>query len=167
MVLELKAQNWNLEPEKSSFLIKGDSTLHEWEMTAEDYEGYAVFEESEVISIDFKAKAEGLESGKGKMNSLTYEALKSEEHPYITYKVSKIEKTPEGYLLFGNMTIAGFTQEIELLAQGEQNDGELHLKGSYVFDMTTYEMTPPKAVFGTIVVDKELEVVYDLYFINN
>jgi polyisoprenoid-binding protein YceI len=160
------AQNQSLllDKNQSTLVIKGDSTLHEWEMVAEQYSGEAHISENHISHIDFKAEAESLESGKGKMNSLTYEALKSDKNPEIIFTVYQVIAYDEGYTLTGTLEIAGVKKEIQIKAQGTLKKNHLELHGSYIIDMTQYDMTPPKAVFGTIVVEKEIEVVFNLTF---
>jgi hypothetical protein len=69
----------------------GTSTIHDWKSEVENVKGSTTFEleNGMVISIPQIAiaiKAESIESGKSKMNSITYESLKQKNSP--TYFLS-------------------------------------------------------------------------------
>ena len=75
---------------ESSILIKGTSSLHDWESNAEEFEGSASFkmEEGALTSIEalsFSVITESIKSGKRIMDNKTKDALDAKKHPRISF----------------------------------------------------------------------------------
>lgn len=164
--LNISAQELNISSE-SKIYVHGTSTLHDWTSEAELFLGKINADLSNnslsISSLSFKVKAESIESGKSKMNSLTYEALKSEKHPYIEFQMTDFIKT-DGNKVFikGNLTLAGVKKSIDLKGTFIKENQELKIFGTRKINMTHYSIEPPTAMFGTIVVGEEVEIEYNL-----
>jgi polyisoprenoid-binding protein YceI len=63
----------------------------------------------------------------------------------------------------GKLTIAGTTRDIVLNATATVNaDKSITVTGSYAFQMTDYDVTPPSIMFGTIKVGPPITVKFSL-----
>ncbi|QNL21683.1 YceI family protein [Hyphobacterium sp. CCMP332] len=153
--------------ESSVMYVHGTSTLHDWtsiveEMTATaevDMDG----ELKDIKSLTTKIKVESIESGKGKMNDLTYEALKSEEHPFISFQLNDIKSIQSGDIIAsGKLTIAGVTKNISVKGNYSLSGNKLKISGKKDINMTEFNIEPPTAMFGTIVVGEVVSIEYDL-----
>lgn len=155
--------NMKISGEKSKMTIYGTSTLHDWEMWAEQYSGDAVIEKDDkqvtaIKSLAFSIPVESLKSGKSAMDKNTWEALKSDKHKMITYKLTNIESIKpsidgKGYIIraTGDLTIAGTTNSESFKVYSlVLSDGTVQFKGEVDFPMTKYNVDPPTAVMGTI-----------------
>jgi len=163
----ISAQIFTVSPNSKATVI-GTSTLHDWESDVENISGSGnlEFEGTELKAIsnmEIKFLVESIESGKGKMNSITYETLKSESHPYITYKVLGL-KGLKGDMatVSGNLSIAGETRRADVTGRVIKENGTIRIIGRKKIDMTQFNIEPPKAMFGTIVVGKDIDLDFNI-----
>lgn len=163
----LSAQAYTVSKSSEATVI-GTSTLHDWESDVEDISGSGNLEfEGRVLksisSMEIKFLVESIESGKSKMNSITYEALKSESHPYITYRVRDIKTVKDGFVtVTGNLSIAGESRQSEVTGKVVKENGTIRIIGKKKIDMTHFNIEPPKAMFGTIVVGKDIDLDFNI-----
>lgn len=153
----------------SVMYIHGTSTVHDWTSIVEDLNATAVIEANgelkNIKSLKTKIRVESIESGKGKMNSLTYEALKSEEHPYVIFQLDNIKSIQSGYITAsGKVTIAGVTRNISVKGKYSLSGNKLKISGKEDINMTEFNIEPPTAMFGAIVVGEVVTIEYDLNF---
>lgn len=156
----------------ANFEVEGTSTLHDWTMETEQLNGTINMsvEGNKISTIDrfdFKLKAESLESGKSTMNDIAHEALKSEDHPMISFKLTNIKSitysgTTANILASGVLTIAGKSRTVDVKSTGVNNNGTIQIKGSKDLKMTDFDMEPPTAMFGTIKTGDSITINYSL-----
>lgn len=101
------------------------------------------------------------------MDKLTHNAFKANDNPNITYELTSAEVGEGGVLnTVGNLTLAGFTKEIEMdVTLDGVADGSAHFVGSYGFNMTEFDMETPTALFGRFRVQDPVVVHFDLVMI--
>ena len=159
--------------EESTMSVTGTSTLHDWEAEVNEINANGSFQMNsndlaEVSSFSLTAKAESLESGKNSMNKNIYEALKSESNPNITFQLKNIQSISGNKITAtGDLTIAGYTKEIEVSPEYKMNGNSITLTGEKAIDMTEWEIDPPTAMFGTIKTGEEVTIKYNLILNNN
>ncbi len=154
--------------------VEGTSTIHKWEMavTKVSAEGKltmngAALEDIQSLNVTVGAKSLKSEHGKV-MDEKTYEALKADEFPNITFQLTGIESiTPAtgGYTVKakGNLTIAGVKKPVSMqVSAAVASNGYVTFKGSRKILMADHNMTPPKAVMGTIKVGPEVTVNFEV-----
>lgn len=159
----------------SSLKVLGTSTLHDWEIVAEDFSGNASIsmEDGMILNdLSFKVKVESLESGKSSMNSNTYEALNSDKYPYINYEFSEVTsstKTGDAYKLNtkGKLTIAGHTNTITMPVMARVSGKQISFAGKITFKMTDFKVDPPRALMGTIKTGDEVTIDFKINYNNN
>ena len=86
----------------SNVLIKGTSTLHNWESVVEKTEATLIINNLNDIGIEtlnVKVAVFSIKSGKKTMDKLTYKALKGKEHPMITFIFKKGEIVDENIIV--------------------------------------------------------------------
>ncbi|MGB6036022.1 MAG: YceI family protein [Cryomorphaceae bacterium] len=169
--LPLLAQKYTVSP-ASEVSVVGTSTIHDWESEVEDVKGSAdfVIENGMIVSIpkmDITIKAESIESGKSKMNSLTYEALKSENFPNILFKLTEVKEiTGNKVIVSGDLMIAGSKRSISVQGLIESEGKTITITGAHKIDMTEFDIDPPSAMFGTIQVGKDVNILFTLIMTN-
>ncbi|MEX2380735.1 MAG: YceI family protein [Vicingaceae bacterium] len=156
----------------ANFEVAGTSTLHDWTMESEQVNGTVnmSMDGNKIASIDrfdIKLKAESLESGKSSMDGIAHEALKSEDHPMISFKLTKIKSitysgTTANIVASGVLTIAGTSKTVDVKGTAVNNNGTIQLKGSKDLKMTDFDMEPPTAMFGTIKTGDSITINYTL-----
>jgi len=169
-----------LNLEKSTMTIDGTSTLHDWTSKVNQIEGQIEVADKVVKKLSqgakfdkvvFAAEVKSIESGRGNtMDNRTYEALKGDEHPQVTFtlvdgSLSQIKGNEFTMNAKGDLSIAGVTKPIELEVNGKQIDKETFtFSGSKGIDMTEFSIKPPTAMFGTIETGKDVTIKFDLVF---
>lgn len=171
--LGLAAQEYTLQKSSSSLKVEGTSTLHDWELEAEELTGNAsiVLKEGVVETINklnFDVKVESLKSHKSGMDKNTYKALKSDQHPKISYlftRVISITDTKDGQLIKtgGKLTIAGMTKSTYLDVVAKTAGG-ISFEGSTTFKMSDYGVEPPIALMGTIKTGDEVTIKFNVEY---
>jgi polyisoprenoid-binding protein YceI len=164
---------YKVDDGSSSLVIEGTSSLHDWEIEAEEIKGTATLDPSsldKLSNLKFSVVVKELKSGKGAMDKNTYEALKEDDHPEVTYTLTKVNNiTPAGsgkYKLStsGNLTIAGTTKPVNMEVTATTSAGGVVFSGEYPLKMTTFNVDPPTAVFGTIKTGDEVTIKFNVNY---
>ncbi len=170
----LAQSDFSIDP-SSTMTITGTSSMHDWDEAVTEINGalsasVSGTELTNISSFSLTVPVESIESGKSIMDNKTYDALKYEEHPTIEFQLvelSSIQKVGKNYMVKGKgeLTIAGVTKKVEVMAAWGFNDaGQLLCRGGYTIDMTDYNMEPPVAMMGAMKVGEKVNVKYDLIF---
>ena len=164
----------NYQISNFSLVIKGSSNLHDWESPAKEVRAHGamtsvagVLKSIESLTVDIPVKT--IKSPKGSiMDNKTYDALKANTYPNITYKLGKITgltKKGDGYDInaTGYLTIAGVTNTIDMYVRGKSGaDGSITFSGSKKLKMTDYKIKPPTALLGTLTTGDDVEIVFQV-----
>ena len=154
--------------------VAGTSSVHEWEsdVTKLTAEGKMIVNSStleKLTSLQVTVPAKSIVSTKGKiMDNKTYEALKADANPNISFQLSEIESiSPSGSSFNvkakGNLTIAGVKKPVSMSVTATvAANGQVTFKGSKKINMVDFGMEPPKALAGTIKVGPEVTIAFEL-----
>ncbi|WP_159950542.1 YceI family protein [Polaribacter septentrionalilitoris] len=156
----------------STVLIKGTSTLHDWESSVEKTEAKLVvnnLNDVDIETLNVNVEVLSIKSGKKLMDKLTYKALKAKEHPVITFIFKKGEIVNEStnfidIKLMGDLTIAGVTKNVSVVTKINKLGNTIVLKGSHQLKMTDFGIKPPRALLGTIKTGDEITIEFNLKF---
>lgn len=164
--------------ESSSMIIEGTSTIHDWEADVEEMDiNITLAPEqlgkdamvSPVESFSLTVPVESIESGKGSMNRKIYGALKEDDYPNISFKLTSSEltgnSTPEAFTLnvTGDLTIAGKTNQVTFPVKATRvNENSFRFEGDYTLNMEDYDVDPPSAMFGTIKAGEEVDIIFNI-----
>lgn len=156
--------------DKSSMFILGTSNLHDWESEVIKLDGKATMnlyskQLESIEELSFSAFVESIESGNSIMNGKTYRALKSDEHPNITYELTKFE-IKDGKIIQskGLLTVAGVTKEIDFPVEFDVVNRDINVTGAIKFKMTDFGVSPPTALFGTLTTGDEITISFSMNF---
>jgi polyisoprenoid-binding protein YceI len=158
--------------------LSGTSTLHNWEMSAQNTTGIAEFgfkgtgelELNSLKSLTFSLIVTDLKSGESKLDKNAYKALKTDQYKDIDYKLTSAVIMPESkgkYLIKtkGNLTIAGVTKEVIMDVYAVVNkDGSITCTGSDKLNMTDYSVKPPKFMLGAMKTGDAITLNYTLLY---
>ncbi len=154
-------------------VIHGSSTLHDWDSQVTKVEGKGSFQTKDnalvaLKDMEIKIEVKGIKSKEGKkMDDKTFETLKSDKNPFITYTFSNAQVKTDasnGVTIEadGNLSMAGVSKPVTLTATGKMlPNGDLQLSVSKKIKMTDYKMEPPVMMLGTIKVGNEVTVSFD------
>ncbi len=169
------SQEFNLNNQASKLTVSGTSSLHDWDVDAEQQKGQLVLELSKQLKIQkltLEVTSESLKSGKGSMDKNTYKALKTDEFKDITFKFTGLKEATAldngnyKVKVSGNLCVAGVTKEISLYFNLHVAPNKVTLKGEKLFNMTDYGIKPPKALLGTITTGDEITIKFNTVFTN-
>lgn len=169
--LTINAQKYVVSP-SSEVSVVGTSSIHDWESEVESVKGSATFniENGMVTAIpemDITIKAESIESGKSKMNSLTYEALKTNNFPNILFTLTEVKEISGNKVIAaGDLMIAGVERKVSVQGIMESEGEMITITGAKKIDMTEFDIEPPTAMFGAITVGKEVNILFTLKMTN-
>lgn len=164
------AQDYKVS-DKTSVKIIGTSNVHDWEETVGKVIGKGTFtiDDNKVKAIDYllvQFVVKSIESGKGKMNTYTYEALKEEEHPNIQFKLLKVNEINNDMVeAQATINIAGVSKKVIIVGKAISSGNTVTLSGNFEIDMTEYNVEPPTALLGTIKVEKMVTIEYNIVLV--
>jgi len=157
----------DLDKANSSLTVFGTSSLHDWEIEAEEFNSNADLAVTDngvqIKSLSFTVPVKGLKSGKSAMDDNTYKALKAKDHPTIKYQLKEATPSGDKTQTKGMLTIAGVTKTVDMVVETKTNNG-VQFSGSITFNMTDYGVEPPTALFGTIKTGDEITVKFKVNY---
>lgn len=165
----IQAQALKLVNESFSLKVLGTSSLHDWEVEAEEQKGtitLANAEAGEIGSLAIEVVAESLKSGKSSMDKNTYKALKTKEFKSIYFNLVEVKNVAsKGNGVFAvqtvsDLTIAGAKKQIPLNFTMSVVGNKVKLEGETKFKMTEFKIDPPKALLGTITTGDDVTIKF-------
>ncbi|MBO6576042.1 MAG: YceI family protein [Rhodothermales bacterium] len=167
MALPASAQTLTVQ-EGSTLEIDGSSNKSDWTVKASSFAGTFEMAEGSVVSAEFVVDATTIKGESGVIQDrLITRALKTPANPEIRFVLSEVagSQAVDGGLLLatkGTLEIAGVEQEVEMDVLMAAVDGGVRFTGSQEVSMTDYRIQPPKAMFGALVVSKDVTVRFDV-----
>lgn len=167
--LLVKAQTtYGVDASKSKIEVNGSSTLHDWEeqVTSLSGEGQIAVKDNVLASISslkVTIPVKAIKSEHTLMDNNTYEALKNDDYPNITFVLTRADISGANIKATGNLTIAGKTRSIEIAATYQMlPNGTMAIKGKAPLKMTDYGVNPPSVMMGTIKCGDPVTIDFDL-----
>lgn len=159
---------------QSSLKIEGTSTMHDWEITAEDLMGTINVDRYSdhivINNLSLTVPVKSLKSDNSGMDKNTYKTLKAEDHPKIHYQFTSLqdlEKTTGNQMKLvtkGKLTVGGTTRVLTIPILATLTDNGIELKGKTSFKMTSFNLEPPSFMFGSVTTGDEITVHFNIKF---
>lgn len=161
--------------EISKIVIKGTSSLHDWQMEAKSFTSQIFVLQSsssslELAKINFELPVSSLKSEHSKMDANAYEALKSDRFPNILFESNEnqhltIDAGKINGIISGFIEIAGVKKEIQLQVRGIQDDSNnFSFEFDYFVHLEDFSIKPPSFMFGAVTTGSDVQVQTELYF---
>jgi polyisoprenoid-binding protein YceI len=168
----IQAQTYKSVPKVSVIKINGTSSVHEWESTTDQISADLVLASGgkQIQSLVVKVPVKSIKSGKGLMDSKTYDAFESDKNPLITFQMTDVSsfkltgKDVEA-IVNGNITMAGVTKKIAIKSTGKiLADGSFQFKGAVPLKMSEFKMKSPTAMMGMLKTGDAVTINFDVTF---
>jgi len=149
--------------------IHGTSTLHDWTSQAEESKlnVQASAENGSLTgfqSVTLTVPVKKIKSPKGSMmDNKTYDALKADKHPNITFQLTKASQLSASGTVsaHGKLTIAGKTKDVVLSAKVKNmGNGIYEISGTQPVKMSDHDMKAPTALMGTVKTGDDVRIEY-------
>ena len=164
-----------------TFTITGTSNVRDWEIATDELTGmlrtgpaFAGFAESSdnpdqwFEEVSLSIPKESLDSGNSMMNQTMLTTFKSDEHPYLKYRVISVEEVKPGsnsderiFLVDGSASAAGaehgFKHEVSVQ---KKSSGSYLVYGTFDIKMTDLNMEPPTFMRGALKTADDTTVAY-------
>ncbi|MBN3521113.1 YceI family protein [Algoriphagus lutimaris] len=169
LAVESTAQTKFSFSELKEMKVSGTSTIHDWEMVAENGVSATASMSLEngqlkgIFCLKVELKAESLKSGNKGMDTNAYKALVTDKYSTISFELVGPAKISGNKIsASGRMTISGTSQTIPMVVLYQVNGTKITFSGTKEIKFTDYNIEPPKAVFGTIKTGNELTLSFDI-----
>ncbi|HRZ41780.1 MAG TPA: YceI family protein [Bacteroidales bacterium] len=165
-------KTFEIQKPSSSMVVQGTSSLHDWKIELKDFRGEmsAVADGSnmKIEAVTFRGKAKSLKSDNSTMDGKTYDALKVDKHPDITYAIKssrdvQIKDKKFTGLITGDLTIAGKTRQETIQFSGVMiSDNKMQIRGSKKLRMSDFGVDPPTAMLGALKTGNDVTITFIL-----
>ena len=157
--------------------IAGTSNIHDYTASTTDVkltslvlaEGVAapnllnaVVNPGSLQAFEIAVKAATLTSPKEGLDKNMWKALKTSQHPDITFKLTRLDGKPGALRAVGLLTIAGVEKEVVFGLKAAANASTVTVIGEVPLLMTDYGITPPKAMLGMLKTDPKVTVTFEV-----
>ena len=160
----------NIDISSSALSVLGTSSLHDWESQVSLAEcELKMFitgtKPLNLTSVLVDIPVSSIKSGKNLMDKKTYQALKSEDHPIITYRAQNFRVEKNTIIANGLVTVAGVSKKlpVEATYQFDTDTKQLTLQGKATLNMSDFNVRPPTALMGSIKTGDEITIKFNLY----
>lgn len=167
---------------ESKIWIEGSSTVNEFTCLTYKIDGIGVLDTNinaapivgaplpVALKANFSVVVTTMDCGNKMMNSDMYNALKSDEHKYISYELKKVQLTENGNengsyeaITLGTLSVAGKQIDIKMKVKLTQLAGNKYkVEGSKDILMSAFGVTPPTAMMGLIKAHDKLTFHIDI-----
>jgi polyisoprenoid-binding protein YceI len=171
--LTVQAQSYTAKSYKLT--IEGTSSMHNWSSSATNVSVQSDFvitngtlEKINSGTVTIPTKSIKSHKNSGLMDSRTWETLKADKNPNITYVVTKVSDPKASgseatMTVNGNLTIGGTSKPTDLVLKAKVlPNGDIELKGTKKILMSTYNIKAPVFMLGALKVGDEVTLSYDI-----
>lgn len=167
----LYASNFDLITDQSSISMTGTSTFHDWTMESSELKGEADLIIKKEMPKGIKAlkvqlRVESLKSDSEGLDEKAYEALKSKEHPSITFEHLKmISINDKEIAILGKLQVSGVQKEVTVKGKIINIEKDfLSVEGEHDLKMSDFKIEPPSAMLGMVTSGDELKIKFNVIF---
>ena len=162
-------QNYELSKNGTTIIVKGTSSLHNWEMDVRAYNSEIQVDQegstADIHNVSF------LKSESNLMDKKAYDALKAKDFPEIKFEsTSKTEIVINDNKFSGNLNgrliVAGKTEQVTIPFSGSV-DGNNSISISAETDllMSSFNIAPPTAMLGTLKTGDKISISLSLQYV--
>ncbi len=159
----------------SYVLVKGTSTLHDWELRSETLMSevnFAADNDDEIESLEsvmFIVEKTTLESDRSRLEEMAHEEMDAGTYPEITFRSDDngiVSSNGDEYNVTatGDLTISGVTRSISVDATCINTGDEMVCTGTKDLLMTDFGIDPPRLMLGTLRTHDDITVEFRVVY---
>ena len=166
---------------KPQMHIDGEANVRSWDAAVEKVEGTLVMAEVEERTLEnlsanlFKEMTltipvESIQSGSGGLTKSIHKYLNADDHPNITFTLNEandvsVKGDSAVITASGVINANGVDSDVIMQVTASLNaDGSINFQGEQELLMTSFEIDPPTAIFGTVRARDEMIISYNVNF---
>lgn len=167
--------------QKSKLSLKGTSTMHDYACMSSQMLGTVVIDSEALApgagypphffgSAEMTIPIKQISSGKDKLDDKMYELLVADDHPNITYRLTRDSvisgngKDTLSVQTKGKLSVAGKENVIDMTVMVTTSaDGVLSITGQKDLLMTDFNIEPPTMMFGMLKTDNKIVIDFTLF----
>ncbi|MBI1803750.1 MAG: YceI family protein [Ignavibacteriae bacterium] len=164
---------------ESKLVLNGNSTMHEYSTSASQLSGTIMVDSLLFVegkrdlskpfhSVEITIPVKKMLSGNEKLDNNLYDALKADDHPDITYRMTDDSVIAAGndsltVRTAGTLAVAGKEKVIDMVVTVLKNhDSTLSINGSKELLMTDFDVDPPSMMLGLLKTDNAVVIHFNL-----
>lgn len=149
--------------------VSGGSTLHDWHMESNTAKGEGVFvlesgQFKTAKSLSISLMAETLKSGTKGLDTNAYKALNTQKNKEIHFVLRELNGSGTTLFAIGDLTVAGVTKAVSFPVKISSSREKITFEGSLETKLTTFSITPPTALMGTVKTDDAIKLSFKTTF---
>ena len=170
----ISAQELQVVKPIQNCLIKGTSTMHDWELNISQINGKIEVTKTDgkipqINNLMITIPVVGLKSSKSTMTEKTYELLKKDKYPIIKLESNSITLNPAGSdyraTVQATITVAGQSRNKTIASIVKLHpDGKVTTTGSFTLLLTEFGLEPPKMFLGALKTGDQVTIQYEIHF---
>ena len=148
--------------------VEGTSTVRAWRCESTRAEGTAAASTIELAQLNV-ARAEvtvpvaTLDCRNTTMNGHRRNALKADQAPTLRFRATSVDVNAGGAVkMNGTLSIAGQDRPVEFDGTVVKENDQLRVRGTKRIDMTQWSVRPPSLMLGTMKVNPQVTVGFDV-----
>ena len=151
--------------------FEGNSTVRSFKCTAKTINSNVVTDAVDATSASLAdlvtaasviIPVNDIDCANGTMNGHMRKALKAEQAPEISFKLTSYEINGANATLNGTLKIAGAENKIQLPATVSPEATGVRVKSTKAIDMTQWGIKPPSLMMGTMKVKPTVNITFDV-----
>ena len=140
-------------PAKSTVVVSGTSTMHDWDMKVAQVNGSVDASASKLNALVISIPVKSLKSTKGSiMDGKAYDAFNEKKNPLIVFTLTdaapiKISDENVEVVLSGTLSMGGSTRKVIFKSTGKVIAKGFQMKGALPLKMSDFGMKAPSLLF--------------------
>ncbi|MCX6147030.1 MAG: YceI family protein [Candidatus Kapabacteria bacterium] len=154
-----------------SMVVSGTSTLHDWHSPASKSNATGDFivagsELQKINSMYVEVESKSIKSGKDGMDEKTWDCIKADEFPKVTFNLSSTKAITKAGAEFtidamGNLKLAGTSSPIDMQVKAKVlANGDVEISGVKKIKLSQFKLERPSAMLGTIKCGEEITLTF-------
>ncbi|MBU1012291.1 MAG: YceI family protein [Bacteroidetes bacterium] len=168
-------KEYQIIPKKSELTIDGNSTLHDWQMIANDFVctasiDFDALKNKQIKYVHFQCDAEKILSDKNVMDKKAHKALKADEFPKVEFAFESIisfEQKEDQFVgeIMGVLALAGEKKEITIPFVGKiLSESQFDISGTVPLKMSDFGISAPIFMFGAVKTGDDVNLKFQFTF---